>query len=91
MKTWIQTCPGDMKYINHSTEGFIVWGHLGHAELSHKDVADLVLSRLGGSIRSAGFVMMFDDGPYCEGESMSLGIHSEPGDTEALKKQWGIE
>lgn len=80
-----------MKYINHSTAGFIVWGNTGDAKLAHSDVADMVISKLGGSILSAGFVVFFEYGPMCAGESMSLGIHSELGDTEALKKQWGID
>lgn len=77
----------DHKYVRHSKFGFVLWPSTD--EIWHLHVCAL-LSRAGGEIESAGFVRFIGNMPECFGDSKSLGISSQSGDSDALAKQLGI-
>lgn len=76
-----------MKYIRHDRICFVLWQSIG-GRPAHSEVAAMILKDQGGAIVSAGFVMYSDaTGPHCFGDSGSLQLSSQPGDTDALKAQ----
>ena len=75
------------KYVRHSTLGFVLWPMTD--EIWHQHVGRL-LAREAGAILSAGFAEMYDGSVSCYGKSESLGISSDPTDTDALAKQLGL-
>lgn len=82
-----------LKYIRHSVAGFVVWPS-GLDCLAHREVAracDQGRDVAHGKVESAGFVFWGLDGlPYCRGRSDSLNIGHAPGDTNALRAEWGL-
>ncbi len=77
-----------MKYIRHNRLGFFLFPKTDL--LAHYDQAGFVQKTVGGSILSAGFVRWVEGKPECYGESISLNIRSDPGDTQALHRQLGL-
>jgi len=74
-----------MKYVHHSSVGFILWPRTDL--LFHSHVADAVRLRARGHIVSAGFATIEDGKVCCYGESESLGMSSLPTDSSDLAKQ----
>lgn len=74
-----------MKYIRHSTIGFILWPK--SALLRHSEMAKAIKERRGGEILSAGFCILADVKTLCFGESTSLDVKSLPDDGELLNRQ----
>lgn len=74
------------KYVRFENYGFIIWPYSDM--IAHREIGTQHGHR--GRILSAGFVT-FDHGiPICSGESLSLGIGSQPDDSKALKAQLGF-
>ena len=72
----------NLKYIRFAGIGFVVFPDT----LMHKDVAAAV----GHRPVSAGFIMWSDNKPVCHGESLSLQLKHDPGDTQQLCRDWGV-
>jgi hypothetical protein len=71
-----------MKYIRFRHGEFILFSR----DLIHENVAKAVPSRSGAPV-SAGFVVRAADGELaCRGQSDSLGLESDPGDTGRLRE-----
>jgi hypothetical protein len=64
------------KYIivGNSTPAPIIFGDL----ISHKEVA------AGRFVKSAGFVYLHDEGAQCFGDSVSLGVKSDPEEDQRI-------
>lgn len=77
-----------LKYVRHSTLGFVVWPKTD--ALWHLHVGEMLDRRCKGFIVSAGFAEVVGGEVRCFGESESLGIPSQPGDGDALAAQLGI-
>lgn len=74
-----------MKYIRFRHGEFILFSR----DLIHANVANAVPSRSGEPV-SAGFVVRAADGELaCRGESDSLDLGADPGDTERLREFLG--
>lgn len=78
----------DLKYIRHSNLGFVLWPRTD--DLWHSHVGALVC-QVPGKIESAGFASVAGGVARCWGESESLNIASQKGDSEALAKQLGLD
>jgi len=74
-----------MKYIRFKHGEFIVFSR----DLIHENVAKAIPSRSGAPV-SAGFVVRVADGELaCRGQSDSLDLIADPGDTERLREFLG--
>lgn len=78
----------ELKYVRHSALGFMLWPRTD--DLWHSDVGKL-LRRVPGEIVSAGFACVAGGTASCWGESESLDIKSQKGDSEALAAQLGLD
>jgi len=79
--------PIEHKYVRHSALGFILWptsDQLWHLHVGRS------LYRVEGTIVSAGFCHVIDGRAVCWGLSESLGVCSQPSDSEALTLQLGL-
>lgn len=79
----------ELKYVRHSTIGFILWPKTD--ALWHSHIGDHLLRKARGHIISAGFCSVAGGSAQCWGRSESLGIGGKPDDTEALNKQLGLQ
>jgi hypothetical protein len=78
----------ELKYVRHSSLGFVLWPRsddLWHAHIGQ------TLGRVRGTIVSAGFATVAGGVVQCWGESESLQIKSQKGDSEALAEQLGLD
>lgn len=78
----------ELKYVRHSSLGFVLWPRsddLWHAHIGQ------TLGRVRGTIVSAGFATVAGGVAHCWGESESLKIKSQKGDSEALAEQLGLD
>ena len=78
-----------LKYVRHSTIGFVLWPKTD--ALWHSHVGDLLRRKDGGRIISAGFCTVSDGAVHCYGRSESLDIGGAPDDAKALASQLGIK
>lgn len=78
----------DTKYLRHDGVGFVLWAT--HSPVHHADMAVMLQRRVGGSILSAGYVVLSGGVPYCLGGSPSLGLCAQQADTAALALQLGL-
>lgn len=73
-----------LKYINHSLLGIIIWP--GMTDLFHSKMADACNRVKQGKILSAGFVKIREGQAICYGKSESLQISSLPGDSALVQQ-----
>lgn len=72
-----------MKYLILTKYGVIQHPIIFSDEISHKSMA-VWLENWSVKIHSAGFCKLTDKGFFCYGESVSLGIKSQEGDSEII-------
>jgi len=68
-----------MKYIIAANDEVIIFSD----SICHKDVADA----MGIPVKSAGFFYVSDRQPLCYGKSESLGIGSQPSDSDQIGEE----
>lgn len=73
-----------LKYVRHSTLGFIIWP--ANTPLWHAHIGKLLLSN-GGKLLSAGFCSVVGGVVKCWGHSESLSLGGLPDDAEKLAEQ----
>ena len=79
----------EVKYINHSEIGFVLWARTDL--VYHSDMAHAVCSKAVGKIVTAGFAHIVDGFVECYGMSESLNIESHKGDSVLLADQLGLK
>lgn len=79
----------ELKYVRHSTIGFIVWPRTD--ALWHSDIGVNAIRKAGGKIISAGFCSLEGGAARCWGRSESLDVGGLPDDETAMNAQFGLQ
>lgn len=79
-----------MRYVHFEKIGFIISPSEERFIVPTHETVGGWMRPLGDKPVSAGFVRLRDGKLECYGESLSLGLKSDPGDSEALAAQLGI-